>query len=197
MSSVRMGRTLIAEAFGLPCGTRRPTLAGTAQFDPPEGDRINRKAQKKGKHQWSDSETEQQRPLIGQALPEVHLKSLLRSLMEKGEIYFSFSNLLKILDYYRLSPEDFFKELWNLLILNRNSYNRNEETLAGTTKSIFLLKIRWISAESSLKVLNYSSYQYFSGTKIASYFFKKFRIIEFPYIRFPSILCMRASIYAK
>jgi transcriptional regulator with XRE-family HTH domain len=33
------------------------------------------------------------------------------SLMERGQIYFSTSNLLKILDYYKLSPEDFFKEL--------------------------------------------------------------------------------------
>ena len=33
------------------------------------------------------------------------------SLMERGEIYFSTSNLFKILDYYKLSPEDFFKEL--------------------------------------------------------------------------------------
>jgi len=33
------------------------------------------------------------------------------SLMEKGEIYFSTSNLFKILDYYKLQPEDFFKDL--------------------------------------------------------------------------------------
>jgi len=33
------------------------------------------------------------------------------SLMERGKIYFSTSNLLKILDYYKLSPKDFFREL--------------------------------------------------------------------------------------
>ncbi len=33
------------------------------------------------------------------------------SLMERGKTYFSTSNLLKILDYYGLSPEDFFREL--------------------------------------------------------------------------------------
>jgi len=33
------------------------------------------------------------------------------SLMERGLIYFSTSNLLKILDYYQLPAEDFFKDL--------------------------------------------------------------------------------------
>lgn len=33
------------------------------------------------------------------------------SLMERGLIYFTTSTLLKILDYYKLSPEDFFREL--------------------------------------------------------------------------------------
>jgi len=31
--------------------------------------------------------------------------------MEKGDIYFSTSNLFKILDYYKLPPEEFFKDL--------------------------------------------------------------------------------------
>jgi transcriptional regulator with XRE-family HTH domain len=33
------------------------------------------------------------------------------SLMERGLIYFTTSTLFKILDYYKLSPEDFFREL--------------------------------------------------------------------------------------
>ena len=33
------------------------------------------------------------------------------SLMEKGEIYFSTSNLFKILDFYGLGAESFFKDL--------------------------------------------------------------------------------------
>jgi len=33
------------------------------------------------------------------------------SLMERGLIYFTTSTLFKILDYYKLSPEEFFREL--------------------------------------------------------------------------------------
>jgi transcriptional regulator with XRE-family HTH domain len=33
------------------------------------------------------------------------------SLMERGKTYFTTSTLFKILDYYKLSPEDFFREL--------------------------------------------------------------------------------------
>jgi transcriptional regulator with XRE-family HTH domain len=33
------------------------------------------------------------------------------SLMERGKTYFTTSTLFKILDYYELSPEDFFREL--------------------------------------------------------------------------------------
>jgi len=33
------------------------------------------------------------------------------SLMERGKTYFTISTLFKILDYYKLSPEDFFKDL--------------------------------------------------------------------------------------
>lgn len=33
------------------------------------------------------------------------------SLMERGLIYFTTSTLFKILDYYKLPPEEFFKDL--------------------------------------------------------------------------------------
>jgi len=91
------------------------------------------------------------------------------SLMERGLIYFTTSTLFKILDYYKLSPEDFFRELWNLVISIRKSYINDDDTLAGATITAFFAKIFENLANSSLKVLNYNWNVNLSGTITASY----------------------------
>jgi transcriptional regulator with XRE-family HTH domain len=48
---------------------------------------------------------------IASLADEVEISRNSYSLMERGQIYFSTSNLFKVLDYYKLSPEDFFREL--------------------------------------------------------------------------------------
>ena len=89
--------------------------------------------------------------------------------MEKGEIYFSTSNLFKILDYYKLQPEDFFKDLWSLVISLRNSYLNDDDTFAGAIITAFCAKIFKILANSSLKVLIYNWIVNLQGTITASY----------------------------
>ena len=78
------------------------------------------------------------------------------SLMERGLIYFTTSTLFKILDYYKLPPEDFFRELWNFAFSVRNSYINADDTLAGTIITAFFAKIFNILANSLLKVLIYN-----------------------------------------
>ncbi len=48
---------------------------------------------------------------ISSLAKELNISRNSYSLIEKGEIYFSTSNLLKILDYFGLPAEEFFKEL--------------------------------------------------------------------------------------
>lgn len=91
------------------------------------------------------------------------------SLMERGLIYFTTSTLFKILDYYKLPPEDFFRELWNLVNSLRNSYLNDDDTLAGAIITAFFVKILDILANSLLKVLVYNWIVNLQGTITASY----------------------------
>ena len=91
------------------------------------------------------------------------------SLMERGLIYFTTSTLFKILDYYKLSPEDFFRELWNLVISIRKSYLNDDDTLAGAIITTFFAKIFKILTFLSLKVLIYKCIVKLSGTITASF----------------------------